>query len=180
MDVKEYCNGDYLIICSCEGTAEEDTINWLLDEDKLLFSREDLIYKKITRLRTAKKIENEFLNLDYDKPVVIFRVLDSTKEVFQLGKLYKDRFDVCDYITNPEIEILMVIDAGDLDSYTKKFSRFKPSDYLSNTYKIKGIKKSGMIREFFNGDIERLILSIREHKSKKGKKHLTLFDLLKD
>lgn len=58
MGVEEYCNGDYLIICSCEGTAEEDIINWLLDEDKLLFSREDLIYKNITRLRTAKKIEN--------------------------------------------------------------------------------------------------------------------------
>lgn len=100
MEVKDYCNGDYYIICSCEGTAEEEIINWLLDEERLLFTREQLVEKKITRIRPAKGIEKKFLSLDYgNKSVVIFRIIDSSNEQFKLSNLYKDRYDVCDYIT---------------------------------------------------------------------------------
>jgi hypothetical protein len=182
MEIKDYCKGNYDIICSCEGSAEEDVINWLLDEDKLLFSREQLVYKKITRIRSVKEIENKFLNLDYeDKSVVIFRIIDSRNEKFTLGNLYRDRFDVINYNTNPEIEILIIIEMGDLQKYTNQSgkNKLKPSEYATRQYKIKKIKQSGTFADFFDNDIDSLVNSIREHKSKLGKGHFTICDLLK-
>lgn len=182
MEIRDYCKGNYEIICSCEGAAEEDVINWLLDEDKLLFSREQLVYKKVTRIRSVKEIENKFLNLDYgDKSVVIFRIIDSRNEKFTLGNLFRDRFDVINYNTNPEIEILMIIKMGDLQKYTNQSgkSKLKPSEHATKHYKLKKIKQSGTIKEFFNHEIEPLVNSIREHKSKIGKGHFTICDLLK-
>lgn len=182
MGVKDYCNGDYFIICICEGRAEEEVINWLLDEEKLLFKRSDLVGKnryKITRIRKAKKIESEILNFDFDKPVVIFRILDSKNEKFEFGKLYKERYSVINYITNPEIEILMITIRGDLHKYTTKHSKQKPSEYAKTQYRIKNIKQSGVFYDFFDGEIDLLLESLEEHKSKKGKDHLTIFDLLK-
>ena len=182
MGVEKYCNGDYLIICICEGTAEEDVINWFLDEDMLLFSRDDLIGKtrgKVTRTRKAKRIESEILSYDFDKEVVIFRIVDSKNEKFKLGNLYKERHDVINYITNPEIEVLMITKCGDLDKYTKKFSHQKPSEYAKAYYKVKNIKSQGTFCDFFEGDINLLNEALKEHKSKKGKGHLTIYDLLK-
>ncbi|MEA1975237.1 MAG: hypothetical protein U9N10_06710 [Bacillota bacterium] len=181
MGVEKYCNGDYLIICICEGTAEEDVINWLLDEDLLLFSRDELVGKtrgKLTRTRKANKIESEILSYDFDKDVVIFRIIDSKNEKFELGNLYKERHDVVNYITNPEIEILMISKCGELDKYTRKFSRQKPNEYAKEQYKVKKIKSKGTFYDFFEGDINLLIGALREHKSKKGKGHLTIYDLL--
>lgn len=164
----------------CEGTAEQDIIEWLLEEDRLLFNKDSLVDKRITRIRKAKKIEKEFLSLDYDKPVVIFRIIDSRNEKFTLGNLYKDRFTVRNLITNPEIEILMIIDKDDYQNYTKKWeSKVKPSEYASTQYKIKKIKQQGTIKDFFNSDIDSLISAIKSHKKMKGKKHLTINDILK-
>lgn len=182
MGIEAYCNGDYLIICICEGTAEEEVINWLLEEDRLLFSRDHIIGKtrgKVTRTRKARKIESEILSYDFDKDVVIFRIVDSKNEKFELGNLYKERHDVINYVTNPEIEILMIINCGDLSKYARKYSHQKPSEYAKEQYKIKHIKSKGTFYDFFKGDIDSLINAIKEHKSKKGKGHLTIDDLIK-
>lgn len=179
MGVIKECNDEYYVICICEGTAEQEIIEWLLDEDKLLFKRKDLINNKTERSRTSKKIEGAYLNLDYDKPVLIIRIIDSKKEKFELGNLYKERYQVYNVITNPEIEMLMIVHAGDYSKYTNKHSDKKPSDYAATEYKIKGIKKSGTMRSFFKNDIDALIAAIKDHKACKGKGHATIADLLK-
>lgn len=181
MEIKNYCTGEHYILCLCEGTAEEDIMNWLLDENRLLFTRKDLIDKKFIRTRIVKKIEDIYLSLDYDKPIVIMRIIDSKKEKFNLGNLYKGRFEVMNIITNPEIEILMIVNRGDLHSYATKQTRekLKPSEYAAKHYRIKKIKQSGTMKDFFNNDIDSLVHSIREHKSKKGKGHYTLADIIK-
>lgn len=38
MELKKYFTGDYYVLCLCEGTAEKEIIEWLLEENKLLFS----------------------------------------------------------------------------------------------------------------------------------------------
>lgn len=179
MGVINECNGAYYVICICEGTAEQDIIEWLLDEDKLLFKRTDLIGKKTERSRTSRIIESLYLNLDYDKPVYIIRIIDSKKEKFELSKLYKDRFKIYNIITNPEIEMLMIIQNGDYLQYTNKHSDKKPSEYACVEYKIKKIKQRGTMKIFFNDKVDELIACIMQHKSCKGKGHLTIADLLK-
>ena len=52
------------------------------------------------------------MNYDYDWPVCIARVLDSRKEKFRLGNLYRDRYQVKSYITHPEIEVLVILREG--------------------------------------------------------------------
>lgn len=181
MELKDYCNGTYSIICICEGTAEEDVMNWLLDEDRLILKRKDLVGKnryQLTRTRKVRKIENEMLNLDFEKPVVIFRIIDSRSEKFVLSNLYKHRFDVVSFRTNPEIEILMISFKGDLHRFMTKHSREKPSVYATKKYKLKHIKQKGMMKSFFDGNINSLIASLKTHKSKIGRNHLTIYDLI--
>lgn len=127
MGIKKYCNRDYIFVCVFEGRAEEDRIEWLIVEDKLIFSEENLIK---TRNRQAKKIEKNILSYDHDKPIVVFRIIDSEKEKFALNYLLKDEVSVENFITNPEIEILMIIDRSDFDKYSRKFkNKNKPILY---------------------------------------------------
>lgn len=53
MQIAELKAGNVYILCICEGTAEEEVINMLLDNNKLIFTREDLIDCKVIRTRKA-------------------------------------------------------------------------------------------------------------------------------
>lgn len=182
MELKKYFTGDYYVLCLCEGTAEKEIIEWLLEENKLLFSYDDLIngdkQNGIVKVRSVKNVEKRYLSLDYDRKVVILRILDSRSEQFKLGKLYKDRFDVKSFLTPPEIEILMIIKMNDYGKYKQKHPNLKPSEYATKYYKIPNIKKSGVMRDFFENDIEQLIEAITTHKSKHAKNELTICNLL--
>lgn len=178
MGLDKLCSGKCLILCSCEGRNEEDAIDWLLDEDKLIFTRNDLIDKKCTRDRQAKKIQDRYLSYDHEKEVVVLRIIDRVGDKFKLGKLFVDRFDVLNIITNPEIEILMILHRGDYQEYIKKGSKMKPSLYAKSNYSEMNIKTKGSVKDFF-GDINSLIGALEEHKKRYGKDHLTLYDLVK-
>lgn len=63
---KEILDGDY-VICSCEGAAEETIINLLLKNNMLIFDTNNLVDGEITRIRKAKRIEEQFLKRSYKK-----------------------------------------------------------------------------------------------------------------
>lgn len=44
------------IACICEGTAEQGIINILLDNNKLIFDRKDLLEEDVLRSRSGQKI----------------------------------------------------------------------------------------------------------------------------
>lgn len=143
----------------------------------MIFHRSDLIEKKVTRVRTAKKIQDKYLNLEYDKDVVILRILDSKKENFKLGNLYSERFEVKNCITDPEVEILMIINKGDYNKFSRT-SNVKASNFASQNYKIRNIKNTGIMEAFFD-DVDELIKALKDHKRVKGKDHYTIYDLVK-
>lgn len=70
-----FCFSGYHPVISCEGTAEKVTVDILLEADALVFPESDVV--AVTRLRKASDIQDNYLNLDYDWPVCIVRVLDS-------------------------------------------------------------------------------------------------------
>ncbi len=183
MGLEKYFNGDYYIFCICEGTAEQDIMEWLLDEDKLLFTRDNLAVKKTIRRISVKKFQNRYLSWDYDKKLAIIRVIDSKNEKFELDKLYKkiiDKKDILSCYTRPEIEILMAIDMGDYEK-CRNFEK-KPSDFCMSEYKIEKIKAKNTMKEFFNYDVNRLIKSLKDYKSLRGKSkndEYAICDLLK-
>lgn len=47
--------------CICEGAAENAIMDILLDEDLLVFSREEMLEESVIRCRDGKKFEQKYL-----------------------------------------------------------------------------------------------------------------------
>lgn len=165
----------YHPIISCEGTAEQVVVDILLEADALVFSEADVV--DVTRLRKASDIQDNYLNLDYDWPVYIVRVLDSRKERFKLGNLYAGRFPVVSYMTHPEIEVLAIIREGSWRRWHG--GRMKPSDFCKQELAMHEVKREGFLESYWDADS--LTAAAREYKrlSKIPKGELCLADLIR-
>ncbi len=131
------------------------------------------------RSRSAQKFEEKYLRKGFNEKIIIYRVLDSIKENFCLSKLYKDKVEVINIYTTPEIEMLIIICEGRYDDYTnKKKKNMKPSEYCKSVLKFSGVKsRSFVIDYFFESD--KLVKSILEYQRlMKKNKNKTLADLL--
>jgi len=100
---------DKIIACICEGSAESAIINKLMDEGKLIFSRDDLLDNEVIRCRSASSFQEKYLRKGFTKKITVYRILDSRREDFRLHKAYKSKIDVINVITAPEIEMLVII-----------------------------------------------------------------------
>ena len=170
---------EHYIICICEGAAEEAIMNALLDADQLIFSREQLVDEKITRLRKAKEIQTTFLGRDYEKPLDIVRILDSETDRFRLGKLYVDRFQVYNVYTKPEIEMLLILSEKKYDAYRRAHK--KPSQYcVEDLLPGENVKGKTFLQKYFQ-DTTRLRGAIEEYRrvGTRPPGELILCDLLK-
>ncbi len=168
-----------LIACICEGGAETAIMDILLDNDLLIFSREQLIEKKVLRMMSAQDFQRRYLQREYDQKVYILRVIDSRTDQFNLSKAYRCQVDVINLITAPEIEMLIIVSKEKYDDYCKSKIK-KPSDYCKVKLNIKNVKSPDFIKKYFE-DPNRLIDSIKEyHRVHKQKdKEASLFDLIK-
>ena len=80
MDLSKY------VACICEGSAERAIIKLLLDNDKLIFTWDDLLEGEILRCRGAKKFEEQHLRKGFTEKITVLRILDSRRENFKLSK----------------------------------------------------------------------------------------------
>lgn len=96
------------VACICEGSAEKAIINLLLDSDLCIFKKDNLIEQELLSCRSAKAFEERYLRKTFDDKITVIRVLDSRKEIFKLSKAYKEKIDVINIITAPEIEVLII------------------------------------------------------------------------
>lgn len=117
---------------------------------------------------------------NYQKDIVVIRVLDSRNEGFVLSKAYRDKVKVYNVITSPKIEILVIIAKNKYDDYCKVKSKMKASDYCKDKLKIKKVKKPDFILEFFS-DIDLLVDVLKKHQSyqKKISDRYHICDLLR-
>ncbi len=171
---------DKIIACICEGSAESVIVNKLMDADKLVFSRDDLLDNEVLRCRSARKFEDRYLGKGFTKKITVYRILDSRREDFKLRKAYESKVDVINVITAPEIEMLVIIHEGKYAQYCKVKSNTKPSDYCKDTLKYPSIKSTEFITEYFS-NIDDLINAIKEYRrlSNIPKNEICLADLLK-
>ena len=72
--------------CICEGAAESAIIDILVDNDLLIFTREEMLEESVIRCRTAKKFEERYLRKGFDNQISVIRILDSRREDFRLSK----------------------------------------------------------------------------------------------
>ena len=114
--------------CICEGSAEEAIIDILVDNDLLIFNREEMLEERVIRCRSAKRFEERYLRKGFDEQISVIRILDSRREEFRLSKAYEQKIDVVNVITAPEIEMLIIHAEG---AYAVKKDRSSsPPKYL--------------------------------------------------
>lgn len=52
--------------CICEGAAESAIIDVLLDNELMIFSREEMLEEKVIRCREGKKFETRYLRKGFN------------------------------------------------------------------------------------------------------------------
>ena len=170
-----------IVACICEGGTESAIIDMLVDADKLIFSREEMLNEEVIRCRNGKEFERRYLRKGFESKITILRVLDSHSEGFRLSPAYKHKVDIIKVVTSPEIEMLLILAEGKYDEYMKKSSVMSPSIFCKQVLKLKGnIKSQAYIKNYFS-DIDFLIRTIREYKRVRALKRgeVYLADLLK-
>lgn len=165
-----------LIACLCEGSMEQAIMEILLENDRLIFTREQLLEEEILRCRSAKNFERDYLNKTTNEMITVYRILDSSNENFKLSGPYLKRVTVVNIITAPEIEMLVIHAEGKYDDYSRK--KMKPSDYVKQNLKLGKIKSYEFAKNYFY-DVDLLVGAIQQYKQKSANKVGTLADLLK-
>ena len=153
------------IACICEGGAETAIMDILLDNDLLIFKREQLLEESVLPRTSVKEFERRYLRMAFDQKIIILRVIDSRGEEFNLSKAYRCQVEIINVITAPEIEMLIIASQKKYDEY-KRSGVKKPSDYCKNVLGIKNVKSPKYIKEYN-----------RVHKQKNNE--ASLYDLLK-
>ena len=156
--------------CICEGGAETAILDLLLDQNKLIFSRNDLLEGEILKTRKGK---------DFSGKITVYRILDSRRENFKISKAYQHKVEVVNVITAPEIEMLIICNEGKYQDFEKK-KGMSPSEYCKSILKMKNVKSVSFVKEYFS-DISVLEKSLHEYKrlSKVRKSEKTIYDLLR-
>lgn len=163
-----------------EGQAECAIINLLIENDRFIFSKEQLFRDGVFTERSARSFCEKNLKMEVDN-IVIIRILDSENEVFKIPKAYESKIKkVINIVTSPEIEILIIIEKNDYNRYQRMKSKTKPkpSEYVKEHY---GIKKSYDVHyKFWKNNIDNLIITLNKYKTyNKNKYSDFLCDYLK-
>lgn len=165
-----------MIACLCEGNAERAIIDQLLNHDRLIFSRMDLLEEEVLKCRSAGSFQKNYLNKSIEGKIRVYRILDSRNENFNLTGPYREKVEeVIDVITAPEIEMLIIHAESCYDDYARK--QLKPSAYVNQHMGLKNIKSYQTVFKYFN-DIELLKKAIHDHHSKTQNKKDTIHELI--
>lgn len=108
--------------------------------------------------------------------IKVYRIIDSPKEKFNITGPYRERVEVINIITAPEIEMLVIHAENKYDHYSKK--NVKPSIYVKEQLAISNVKSFDFVKEYF-ANVEKLIYAIEKYHQKTKKKENTLLSLLK-
>ena len=165
--------------CICEGSAENAIMDILLDNDLLIFTREELLEEKVIRCRDGKRFEERYLRKAPENKVSVIRVLDSRRENFKISKAYQYMVDVINVITAPEIEMLIIFNEDKYKEFKK--SGKKPSEFCRDKLKMADVKSYEFVKSYFSRP-ELLVAAIKKYHemSKIRKGEYTLLDLLKN
>ena len=149
--------------CICEGSAEAAIIDILVDNDLLIFTREEMLDESVIRCRNAKRFEERYLRKGFTDQISVIRILDSRREDFRLSKAYEHKIDVINVITAPEIEMLIIHNEGVYDRF--KRSGKKPSEFCKTELRMHDVKSYDFLKGYFN-DPQTLVKAIKEYRRK--------------
>ena len=164
--------------CICEGAAEAAIIDVLLDNDLLIFRREEMLEESVIRCRNGKTFESRYLRKGFNESISVIRILDYRRENFKISKAYESKVDVINVITAPEIEMLIIFNEDKYNEFKK--SSKKPSVFCKENLKMSNVKSYDFVKAYFENP-EILVHAIRKYNeiSKIRRNEYTLLDLLK-
>ena len=138
--------------CICEGSAEEAIIDILVDNDLLIFNREEMLEERVIRCRSAKRFEERYLRKGFDEQISVIRILDSRREEIRLSKAY-DQF---------------------------KRSGKKPSEFCKINLRMHDVKSYDFVKQYFSNP-QLLVKAIKEYRRTANipKGEYSLSDLLR-
>ena len=138
--------------CICEGSAENAIMDILLDNDLLIFTREEMLEEEVIRCRDGKRFEEKYLRKGFLEKISVIRILDSR---------------------------LLIIFNEDKYKEFKKSGK-KPSDFCKEDLKMTSVKSYRFVKDYFS-DSDILLAAIKKYHeiSKIRKGEYTLLDLLK-
>lgn len=162
----------------CEGSAESAIIDILVDNNLLIFSREEMLDESVIRSRSTRKFEERYLRKGFKDQISVIRILDSRREDFRLSKAYARKVDVINVITAPEIEMLIIHSEGAYERF--KRSGMKPSEFCKTTLRMHNVKSYDFVKNYFS-DPHVLLSAIEEYQRTANipKGEYCLSDLLK-
>lgn len=171
----------------CEGTNEEEVINWILENDSFVIDsfKVNMDHARARSKKSSEAMVLEITQYDYDGKVAVLYVHDSEKEKWHgflnrtcHNELLNCHIDVIDIITAPEIEVLLIY--SNIDSFKKwsKGSKEKPSVFCKQYFKCNDIKTKGKFLELFPS-FESFVSACKKYKSCNRKNSLTIYDLIK-
>ena len=139
----------------CEGSFEKDALNWIIEENRLIYSKDQIDLSYINYRSKKKEMVNKILEYETDTNSAIIYIHDSNNEVFSLPKnekqFLKDReIKIIDVITKTEIEILAILSDTKLyQKWNKPQNSFCKANYGIDT------KKKGACKELFKFDFSK-------------------------
>lgn len=158
------------VLFSCEGTAEEVIIETLVGahciivpDDHLVYDREGKLY---TGDKTAKKIQRDFLGLNYPHGLLLVRIVDVNPGRMKFNKLYEGQATAKDVIARTEIEFLILVREGE---YQNWYRHGKGRGILSSQWCVQmlgmgDIKTRTFLEEYWQ-DPDELVASIMKYTS---------------
>lgn len=172
MELKKY------IACICEGAAENAIVDILLDNNLLIFTRQEMLDENVIRCRSAKKFEERYLRKGFNDPITIIRILDSRRENFHLSPAYQNKVEVVNVITAPETEMLIIHNENAYNQF--KRSGKKPSDFCKQDLQMGNIKSYDFVKDYFSNP-QTLVNAIKKYRRMANipRNECCLSDLLK-
>ena len=142
----------------------------------------------VNRYRSPTEILGAFSRFDYtldgnDGMFAIARIVDKAAKTVRADKAYLGKALPFDFVTRPEIEMLMVIKEHALQAWDKasnRNSKLKVSEFCKSSFKYNRLKSRDFLEDYWS-DVDELVRCIHEYHQlakKKGYPYLDLSDLL--
>lgn len=167
-----------MIVLVCEGNCEVKLMSWLLENQQLGFTDQEILDHRPLHIRQPKTILPVLNALPPNEDIIFYRIGDTLNDVFDIacfGKIRQEHIRIINVCTTPEIEILIIICEGLYDDFLKVKSDISPKEFVKMN--IKGYDSfEDYIRSH---DIVQAIKEYKRIKVQRRKNDIFLADLLK-
>lgn len=155
----------------CEGPNEKAIIDLLIDNDKMIIKRRDLLNREVFFARQIKNspIIQSALRT-YNQEVIVIRIGDKLSDELKIPKEFNiliSSYSVQKVCTKPELEILLIINEKLFKEYSKVKNKMSPKEFAKKYIKYNKEKYNNSTEfwiKYYDSNINQLVNNIKEYK----------------